>query len=158
MSKTAVAFKPDEMIEARKDFRGIIIDADYGDTPLGIEGAPGFVRRPQLAIKISTEAYEREQIEWYAPSNKKKTRWAAFIEAMSKCGALKETKPEGVSDDDKLKSFAKSLIGMDCHFVELEVEVMGQRGKSAVILPDEYYGRREVTGEVKTETVGANLG
>jgi len=151
--KVEVAFKPEEMTEARKDFRGIIINAEYGDAPLGMEGAPGIQRRPQLAIQIDTESYEKPQYEWFAPSNKKKTKWANFIEAMSKCGALKDTKTDGVSDDEKLKSFAKSLIGMDCHFTEIEVEAMGQQKRVAVILPDEYYGKREVTGEVKKETV-----
>jgi len=150
----SIAFSPEELVDVAKDFTGVIIDADYGLEPLGIKGRPDIERRPQLCIKIETEEYEKPQYEWYAPSNRKKTKWAYFIESLAETGALRDIDVSGETDEERMKSFAKSLIGMKFHFVQVEVEIIGGR-KTTCILPDEYFGREEAEPikEIRTEEV-----
>ncbi len=74
-----IVFKPDELKDATKDFEGQIIEAEYSDTPFGFEGRDDIERRKQLAIKIRTEAYEKEQFEWYPPNDKKLTKSAQAV-------------------------------------------------------------------------------
>lgn len=186
MRLSKVVFKPDELKDATKDFEGQVIDAEYGENPFGFEGREDIERRAQLAIKIRTEEYEKEQFEWYPPSDKKLTKsaqavvtpkgvvkrvclneggntdgvgwadWAYFIKAMQKCGALKDTVVKGKTDDERMTSFAKSLIGMNFRFVEYtNLPCIVQDKTLRIILPEEYKGRTAVeeTGEVRSEEV-----
>jgi len=148
------AFSPEEFVEATKDFIGVIVDADYGMEPLGMVGAPGIERRPQLCIKIETDAYEKPQFEWYAPSRVVKTKWHYFIQALAKLGALKDTDSSGRTVEERLKNFARSLIGMKFRWLEvMDLEGVA-RPISRVLLPEEYLGRVEVKpSEVKMEKV-----
>lgn len=71
---TPIAFTPDKLVDAKKDFRGIIIDAEYALEPFGFKGRADIERRMQMAIKIRTEEYEKDQLEWFPPSDKKLTK------------------------------------------------------------------------------------
>ena len=150
----SIAFSPDELTEATKDFVGVVVDADYGETPLGMVGRPDIQRRPQLCIQIETEEYEKPQYEWYPPSNKKRTKWAYFIEALAKTGALREIDASGKTVEERMKNFARSLVGMKFRFVE-HAKLEGiARPIERLILPEEYFGREEVKEKkVKVEKV-----
>lgn len=150
----SIAFSPEEFKDVSKDFTGTIVDADYGLEPLGIKGKPGIERRPQLCVKIDTPDYEKPQYEWYAPSSRKKTKYAYFVEALAETGALRDTDTSGETDEERMKNFVKSLIGMKFHWVQVEVDIIGGR-KTTVIIPDEYLGREEVEPikEIKIEEV-----
>ena len=75
MSEKAIAFVSDEMREAVKQFRGIIVKVDYSKEPFGFEGAPGIERKtPVLGVQIDTPDYDKPQYEWFPPSNVKKTK------------------------------------------------------------------------------------
>jgi len=155
MSK--VAYRPEDFRDAIKEFRGVIVDADYGLEPLGMTGAPEIeAKREQLCIKIDSPSYDKSQYEWYAPSSVKKTRWAYFIEALAKCGALVDISISGETEEERLKSFAKALIGMEFDWVELTGLEIVVKGKTVdILLPDVYHGRKEIkpVEEVRTEEV-----
>jgi len=141
-----VAFSPDELKDAVKDFVGTIVDADYGIEPLGIKGRADIKRREQLCIQIRTDAYEKDQFEWVAPSNKKKTKWAYFIEALAKTGALRDIEISGDTDEERMKSFANSLIGMKFRWMQIQgLESIAKGREIEMLLPEEYYGREEVS-------------
>lgn len=191
-----IAFKQEELKEAKKDFVGQIIDTDYAMEPFGIAGAPGIRRTgPVLAIKIRTDAYEKDQFEWYPPSDKKKTKpvvlpcgtsfillvrpskmlrltagvtsgvkWAYFLETLTKTGAMNDVKISGTNDEERMKSFAASLIGMKARFIEYSFESMvklagGVPKMFDLIVMEEYLGKApvEAEAEVRTAEVGGEV-
>jgi len=190
-----VSFVPENFKEAAKEFRGVIVRAEYGESPLGFEGRPDIARKPQLAIAIETPEYDKQQYEWYPPSNVRKTKpvsktwrlmsvssdgvihgitlisfrqglcfmefpagvsWAYFIEAMTKVGAMKDIKLEGATDQERLDSFAKSLIGMEFMFRQYaDLEIIVKDKKIECLLPIEYFGKKDIAPveEVRSENV-----
>jgi len=141
----SIAFRPEELREAKRSFRGVIVDYDYGETPFGFTGRPDILRRPQLCVKIESEQYEKPQYEWYVPTDKKKTKWAYFIEALAKTGALREILPvKGATDEERIRDFGSKLVGMEFDWEEIEVELLGGK-KTWLLLPVKYYGK---VGEV----------
>jgi len=94
--------------------------------------------------------------------DKQKTKWAHLIEALSKCGAMKDVKYEGNTAEEQMANFAKSLVGMKCRFVEYTdlpaIAKNRDTGKflMELIVPTEYFGKVEV-GQVKEETVGGEV-
>lgn len=157
MSATGgIVFTPDKLVEAKKDFRGVIIDAEYALEPFGFKGAPGIERRTQLAIKIRTDVYEKDQLEWFPPSDKKMTKWAYLIEALAETGAMKDVVVKGESDEERMQSFTKSLIGMEFRWLEKTGLPSIAKGKELeLLIPVEYYGKKEVSPvtEIKEESV-----
>lgn len=155
MSKKQIAFSPDEFSDVSKEFTGVVSDADYGLEPLGIKGRPDIERREQLCVAIDTPDYEKRQYEWYAPTSHKKTKYAHFIEALATTGALRDADTSGETDEERMHNFVKSLIGMEFHWIQIEIEIMGGQRKTNVIIPDNYLGRKEVTPitEITTEEV-----
>jgi len=153
---SSVAFSPDEFKEAAKQFRGVIVKAEYGENPFGFEGRPDIPRMPQLAIAIETPDYDKLQYEWYRPTNVRKTKWSYFIDALTKTGAMKDIVIKGSSDEERLKSFAESLVGMEfdwTQYTDLEIIVKGRTIE--LLLPDKYYGKKEVKPieEIREEKV-----
>lgn len=146
----AIAFTPDGLKNATKDFKGVIVIAQYKQNPK-FQGS-------QLEIEIQTEEYDKNQHEWYSPSDKKNTKWAHLIEALHKCGALKDISFEGQTVEEKMANFAKSLVGMQCRFVEFtdlpSIAKSRETNKYEIraIVPTEYFGKVDV-GEVRTEVV-----
>lgn len=146
-----VAFSPTEFSEAIKEFRGVIVDVDFSEEPFGIKGAPDIDRKgPQLCLKIQTDQYEKPQYAWYPPNNKKGTKWWYFIQALEKSGAMADIRIEGSTDEERIKSFMESLIGMEFYWQEKEVEILGGRRKARVILPVVYYGKKQI-GRIEEE-------
>lgn len=138
-----VSFRIEEFKEVTKEFVGTIVEAEYSENPFGISGK--FERGKVLGIKIVTEEYEKPQYEWYPPTNKKKTKWYYFIEALWKCGAMKEIVIAGSSDDERIQSLANQLVGMTFRWVDYaELEGFGGR-KINLMLPEEYLGKRDVS-------------
>ena len=153
----SIAFSPNEFKESIKEFKGVIVDADYSEEPFGIKGNPEIERKgPQLCLKIQTDEYEKPQYAWYPPSNKKKTKWFYFIEALEKSGAMADIRIEGNTSEERIKSLMNSLIGMEFFWQEREVEILGGRKTARVILPVVYYGKKEI-GKMKEEEIGENL-
>jgi len=146
---SGIAFKTEEFGDALKDFTGQIVAVDYAEEPFGMKGAPGIRRAGKvLCIRIRTEAYEKEQFEWYPPSRVNKTKWAYLIEALNETGAMKDVSMSGVNDDERMKSFANSLLGMRFRFQEQERESLvkeaGVTKKFNITLPVEYLGRAAI--------------
>lgn len=157
-----IAFKQEELKDAKKDFVGQIIATDYAENPFGMVGAAEIKRTgPVLCIQIRTEAYEKDQYEWYPPSDKKMTKWAYFLETLTKVGAMHDITISGTNDEERMKSFAKSLIGMKARFIEMGFESMvkiaGEPKKFDLIVMEEYLGRApvETAPEVRRAEVGA---
>lgn len=118
-------------------------------------GRADIEQRAQLCIQIRTEAYEKDQYEWFAPSKVKLTKWIYFLEALNKTGALKVTNSSGKTAADKMKNFAKSLIGMNFRWLErMNLEAVATPIKR-LLLPEEYLGKVEVqkAEEIETEEV-----
>ena len=155
ISDESIVFAPDEAVEATKDFVGHIVDAEYGLSPLGMSGRGDIEQRPQLCIQIRTEAYEKDQYEWFAPSKVLLTKWIYFIQALDTTGALKETNSSGKNSAEKMKNFSKSLVGMNFRWLErMNLEAVATPIKR-LLLPEEYLGRIEVqkTEEIESEDV-----
>lgn len=148
-------FEPSELKEAKKDFRGVIDGAEFSETPFGIKGAPSIKAQAKLGIRIDTPEYDKPQYEWYVPSDKKLTKWAYLLEALSKTGALRDIEVKGETDEERMKSFAAGLVGMEFRFIEysaLESIVKGKRLEA--ILPETYYGKKEIKPlEIREEKV-----
>ena len=148
----SIAFTPEEMVEATKDFVGVIVNAEYGTSPLGMVGRADIEARAQLAIQISTPTYEKTQYEWFAPSKVILTKWSYFIGALNKCGALKITNTAGATADEKMKNFAASLIGLKFRWLERMKLEGAARPIERLLLPEEYLGKEEVVKPQKIET------
>jgi len=149
----AIAFAPEEGVDATKDFVGYIVDAEYGTDPLGMIGKVEYEKRPQLCIAIRTAEYEKDQYEWYAPSRVNLTKWMYFVGAMNTCGALKETDSSGKNAAEKMTTFAKSLHGMNFRWLEhANLESAGQTPIARLLLPSEYLGKVEIEEAVEIET------
>lgn len=159
---SGIAFAPEEFGEALKDFEGQIVAVDYADEPFGMKGAPGIQRTGKvLCTKIRTDAYEKDQFEWYPPSNVKKTKWAYFIEALNETGAMRDVDTAGKTGDEQMQSFAKSLLGMKFRYQERECESLvkekgGAQKKFNLLVPVEYLGKAaiEEAPRVRQTTVG----
>jgi len=120
-----------------------------------MSGRADIEQRAQLCVQIRTEAYERDQYEWFAPSKVKLTKWYYFLDAMNKTGGLKDTISSGKDAAEKMKNFAKSLIGMNFRWLErMNLEAVATPIKR-LLLPEEYLGKVEVqkTEEIETEEV-----
>jgi len=151
-----VVFKPEELKDAVKDFKGQIVDADYGTEPFGLKGAPEIEAREQLCLKVETPDYEKVQYIWLPPSDKKLTKWAYFIEALSRCGALRDVEIKGKTPEERIISFGKSLIEMKGRFIEYRNLPSIARRKEGlrVTVMEEYYGKEEVVPrEIREERV-----
>ncbi len=156
-----IAFRPEEFGEALKDFEGQIVAVDYADEPFGMKGAPGIQRTGKvLCTRIRTDAYEKDQYEWYPPSRVKKTKWAYFIEALNETGAMKDIVTSGSTPDEQVESFARSLLGMKFRYQEQQVESLvqeqGAPKKFNLLVPVEYLGRApiEEAPSVRQATIG----
>jgi hypothetical protein len=154
---SGIAFKPEEATEALKEFVGQIVAVDYSLEPFGFKGAPDIRRDTKvLGLQIRTEAYEKEQYEWYPPSRVKKTKWLYFIEALNETGAMRDISVAGANDEERMQNFARSLLGMVFRWQEKECESLvkirgGEFKKFNVLLPVEYLGKKpiEAAPEVK---------
>ena len=102
----------------------------------------------KLGIKIQSEEYEKYQYEWFFPSAKAGTRWNWFIEALEKTGAIRDVNVSGSTDEERMQSFCKSLIGMEFHWEEQVRKAMGGR-ETDVLLPTVYFGKKKVEGEIR---------
>ena len=160
----SVIFNPDQAQEALKDFDAQVIEMDYSLEPFGITGAEGIERKAkQLCLKLQADIYEKPQYVWLPPSRVKKTKWVEFLQALLNCGALNETKTEGATDEERIRSFGTSLLGMKFHFEEKQFESLvkeaGAYKKFSLLVPVKYLGKLPITvaGEVKQATIGEEL-
>jgi hypothetical protein len=165
MSKSGIAFKPDEAREALKEYEGQVIETDFSEKPFGFEGAPEIKRQGKvLGLKIQTTVYDKPQFEWYPPSMVKKTKWLYFIEALVETGAMKDINPAGATDEERMKNFGQSLLGMKFKWEEQEHESLvrikgGEQKKFSVLLPVAYLGKSaiEKTPEVRQASIQEDL-
>jgi hypothetical protein len=114
-------------------------------------------------IPVVVEYWSRNK--WYPPSKVKKTKWIYFIEALNQVGAMKDVSIAGTNDDERMQSFARSLLGMTFKWEERECESMvkvrgGGVKKFDVSLPVEYLGKKpiEAPAEVKQAIIGEPAG
>ncbi len=162
---SGIAFKPEEAREALKEYTAQVIEVQYSEKPFDFEGSPDIKRTGKvLGIKLHTDAYEKAQYEWYPPSKVKKTKWLYFIEALIQTGAMKDINPSGATDEERMKNFGQSLLGMKFKWEERECESLvkvtgGGVKKFSVLLPVEYLGKSviEKAPEVQQTTIGETL-
>ena len=158
---SSIAFKPEEGREALKDYEGQVIEFDYSEKPFGFEGAADIKSRGKVfGIKIQTTVYDKPQFEWYPPSMVKKTKWLNLIEALQGTGAMNDIKVIGSTDEERMKSFGQSMLGMMFKFQEIECESLvklkgGEAKKYSVLLPVAYLGKKpiEKAPEVRQATI-----
>ena len=141
-------FDVSKAVETTKEFRGVIVRAEYGETVLGFEGKPEFGGRKQLGIEISTQEYEKPPYEWYATPvtrMRKSTKWFYFMQALTAAGILRELNLQGKSNDEQLTNFAASLVGIDAFWVE-KANLQGiVRPIDRLLMPEKYFGRVDVS-------------
>jgi hypothetical protein len=165
MSGSNIAFKPEEARDSIKEYTGQIIATDYSEEPFDMKGAAEIKRQGKvLCLKIKADVYEKDQFEWFPPSKVKKTKWLYFIEALIQVGAMKDINPAGATDDERMKNFGQSLLGMKFKWAERECESLvkvkgGELKKFDVLLPVEYLGKLpiEAQPQVRQTTVGEEL-
>ena len=160
----SIAFKPEEARDALKEYTGQIIATDYAEEPFGMKGSADIKRTGKvLALQIKADVYEKAQYEWYPPSKVKQTKWLFFIEALVQTNAMKDVNPSGATDEERMKNFANSLLGMKFKWEEQEHEslvmVKGLPKKFSVLLPVEYLGKSaiEAQPEVREVIIQENL-
>lgn len=148
-----------------------------------------------LCIQVRTDVYDKDQYEWYPPSRVKKTKpvlepsrrrvttlflgfkehpaseqlsgvkWAYLIEALNAVGAMKDIAIGGANDDERMTSFAKSMLGMKFRWQEQECESLvkergGAQKKFNLLVPVEYLGKTaiEAAATVRQATIGEAVG
>lgn len=161
----SIAFKPEEASEALKEYEGQIVKVDYSEKPFDFEGSPDIKRTGKvLAIQIQTDMYEKPQYEWYPPSRVKKTKWIYLIEALTQTGAMRDISVAGTTDEERMQSFAQSILGMRFKWEERECESLvklkgGELKKFSILLPVSYLGKFpiEAQPEVRQSTIGEEL-
>ena len=98
----SIAFKTEEFKPFKKEFRGVIVAAEYSEEPFGLKGAPEVEEKQRqrygvipkkLGIKIETDEYEKYQYEWYFPSARIGTKWHELIQALERTGAMFTSPP-----------------------------------------------------------------
>jgi hypothetical protein len=156
----SVEFEVEKLKEAAREFRGFVAKAEYSEAPFGIHGDPTIEERQRqrgitkkLGLMILTDEYDKPQYEWMFPSDKKGTKWAYFISALSECGAMAKILPKitGTTADEKVESFAKALVNKEFLWADEEVEIVSGK-KTRMLLPKVFYG--EVSeGSVKAEGI-----
>ena len=141
-------FDVTKAVESTKEFRGVIVRAEWGESVLGFEGKPEFGGRKQVGIEISTTEYEKPQYEWYASPEtrmRKNTKWFYLMQALTVSGILKELNLSGKTSEDQLNNFAASLVGIDA-FWEERANLPGiVRPIDRLLLPTKFFGRADVT-------------
>lgn len=162
---SSIAFKPEEARDSIKEYTGQIIATDYSEKPFDMEGSAEIKRAAKvLCLKIKADVYEKEQFEWFPPSKVKKTKWLYFIEALIQTGAMKDISLAGVTDDERMKNFGLSLLGMKFKWEERECESLvkekgGALKKFNVLLPVEYLGKSAIVAqpEIRQATIAEGL-
>jgi hypothetical protein len=169
--------------EGRGEFIGVIINADYGEAPLGIAGRPEFqtlrdgTARKQIAFEIKVISgleTEKTQKQLLAPSDVKYSKMYYWVRALNETGAVKDVEVKGLTEDEKWLSFAKSHIGMQFRFEEkvdlegvgYETDATGKplfdehgrrvKRKIRMLVPVEYFGKvnlEELEKKVETEKI-----
>ena len=155
METREIAFTPEEFREAARDFRGVIVRAEY-NTPWTIENSPFAETQkiPQMRIQIRpTDQPIKDQYEWYAPTNIKNTRWYYFIKALNDLGVV--IQPEGNTLEERINDFCKKLIGLEFQWKDHQ-NLPGLRPGRIIqrlLLPVRFYGKREVKPETGVTVV-----
>lgn len=92
-------------------------------------------------------------------------KWAYFIEALNATGAMREVSIAGANDEERMQSMAKSLLGMEFRFQEVECESLvklkgGEPKTFNLLTPVEYLGKKaiEAAPEVRQATIGEAVG
>jgi len=164
MSNSFIAFKPEDASDALKSYDGQIIATDYSEEPLGMAGAATIQRKGKVfCIKLQTDQYEKPQFEWYPPSKVKQTKWVNFIESLVQVGAMKDVNASGATDEERMKNFGASLLGMKFHWEERKftslVKEQGKDKEFSLLVPTTYMGKLPIQAApvVAEATIGENL-
>ena len=158
-SEFRVAWRPDEFTEAKREFRGRIVRADWGSadpaSPYYSQWvfppeAPEDIRQRQVERKVIAVRIEIAPIdqawenlyEWYTVSNVRQSKWWYFMDALHRLKAPFDTK--GNTEPERLTNFCKSLLGMEFKWVDHEnLPTAGRTTIKRILLPVEYYGKAE---------------
>ncbi|MEM2175034.1 MAG: hypothetical protein QXG39_08725 [Candidatus Aenigmatarchaeota archaeon] len=154
----SIAWNIDEFVEAKRDFRGIIVRAEYG-TEWTTEGSPFEEEleekgRKQMRIQIRpVDKPIKDQYEWYSPTVIKNTRWFYFLKQLRDIGAMPEIK--GNTEEERIKNFLNELIGMEFRWQDFENLPGLREGRiiKRLLLPIEYYGKKQVKPETGVRSV-----
>jgi len=138
---------------------------------------PSKVKKTKTGIKVSYQAWSPDWqayvlfkikeplVETQFVANLPVVKWLYFIEALNQVGAMKDISIAGTTDDERMQSVAKSLLGMTFRFEEQEFESMvkvkgGAAKRFSVLVPVEYLGKKpiEAPAEVKQATIGEPAG
>ena len=157
-----VPFSLDEFVEAKREFRGRIVRAEWGTADpndqhynpwVFPENAPEDIRERQRergAIAIRIEIMPIDQpwdniYEWYSVSSSRLSKWYYFMDALLRLRIPFET--TGNTVPEKLDSFCRSLVGVEAKWSDhTDLPTVGGRVIKRLLLPVEYYGKFEVGG------------
>ncbi|MEM1891128.1 MAG: hypothetical protein QXI45_01875 [Thermofilaceae archaeon] len=154
-----VAWRPDEFKELVREFRGRIVRAEWGSASPSSKHYNAWVFPPEAPEDIRQRQAERGALamrveimpidqpwnnvyEWYTISDVRLSKWYYFIDALHRTGAPINT--SGNTDEERLNSFCKSLIGMEFKWQEFDLPTIGGKIIKRLLLPVEYYGKFEV--------------
>lgn len=71
-------------------------------------------------------------------------------------GAIRDVVVKGETDEERMQSFAKSLIGMEFRWIEkTNLDSIAKDRTLELLLPEEYFGRKDISPvtAIKEESV-----
>jgi hypothetical protein len=152
-----MAFSPESFREAVREFRGVIVRAEWGSADpaspyynewVFVPSAPEDVRERQrergaLAVRIEIAVKDRSWqniYEWYTYSEVRLSKWYYFIDALTRLKIPFDA--SGNTLEERLTNFCNSLVGVDAKWVDHEdLPTVGKRTIKRLLLPVEYYGK-----------------
>ncbi|MEM4167683.1 MAG: hypothetical protein QXW98_04510 [Candidatus Caldarchaeum sp.] len=164
----SIPFMASGFREARREFRGRIVRAEWGSADpsnprynkwVFPEEAPEEIRQRQkerqaTAIRVEIMPVDQDWnnlFEWYTISDIRLSKWYYFIDSLAKTKA--PTNTAGNTDEERLDNFTKSLVGMEFKWSDYEnLPTAGRAVIKRLLLPVEYYGKFDV-GQPETVKV-----
>jgi len=160
-----VAWEPEEFTEAKREFRGRIIRAEWGSADPNSKYYNEWVFPPEAPEEIRQRQAERQAVavrieimpidkawenmyEWYTVTNVRLSKWWYLIDALKRLKVPFDN--SGNTVPDRLTNFCKSLVGMEFKWEDHEnLPTPGRRAIQRLLLPTEYYGKFEVSEKVE---------
>jgi hypothetical protein len=134
------------------EYTGVVVRAEFNTPWANSEKFEGTVNlRLELQV-LEPEGWENQYI-WVPPSDKKGTKWSIFRDCLKKTGAWKDLNITGNTDEERMASLCRNIIGMVFH-VEKHANYPGWGGRllKQVNLITKYLGKQLVAPKAPVET------
>jgi len=155
-----VAWEAEEFTEAKREFRGRIVRAEWGTADPNSKYYNAWVFPPEAPEEIRQRQAERgatalrleimpidrpwqNLYEWYTISDVRLSKWWYLMDSLKRLKVPFDN--SGNTVPERLNNFCRSLVGMEFKWEEYNnLPTIGRRAISRILLPTEYYGKTEV--------------